>query len=48
MEYIILYASSAEELIKEVNTYIKLGWRPQGGVAITSTTWQYAQAMVRD
>ena len=46
MEYIILYASSPKELIKEVNAYISNGWRSQGGVAFTSSYW--AQAMIRD
>jgi hypothetical protein len=47
MEYMILYDASPEGLSDKVNAYIKEGWRPLGGVAITSSFWQYAQAMVR-
>lgn len=34
MEYKILNKSNLWDLEKEVNEYIKQGWRPQGGVMI--------------
>jgi hypothetical protein len=46
MEYTVLSASTAKELIEKVNAHIRAGWRPQGGVAIDTSYKEYAQAMV--
>jgi len=35
MEYIILKKTDAKELVIEVNEWIKKGWKPSGGVAIS-------------
>jgi hypothetical protein len=48
MEYTILCSSGVDDLIKQVDKYIKNGWEPLGGVAIApdmnSPFWQ---AMIR-
>ena len=35
MEYKILEAQSIKDLTGLVNDIIKLGWKPQGGIAVT-------------
>lgn len=57
MQYIILDGQSAdinealEKLKHEVRRYCNSGWRPQGGVSVAVTRYDYVyacQAMVRE
>ena len=48
-----IYSFALEELEKEVQKLIKIGWIPQGGVSVTSFTIDIthhlvAQAMVKE
>jgi hypothetical protein len=49
--YEILKANDRETCVKGVNDFIKKGWQPYGGLAVTppsETEYEiYAQAMVR-
>jgi len=45
MEYKVVAKVRLYELEEEVNKLIKDGWKPQGGIAVTSA---YAQAMVKE
>jgi hypothetical protein len=50
LEYVLLEASSSDELQQKVNAYLRQGWRLQGGVAVATTgalQWWYYQAVVR-
>jgi hypothetical protein len=46
MVYTILTADS-DELIELVNRYIAEGWEPLGGIAISSDSQWFSQAMIR-
>ena len=50
MKYYVLVEKNAEALGARVNDYMEAGWKPQGGVAVTTNNKQYwwAQAMIRD
>ena len=51
MEYDVIYASSVEGLIKKVNQVIAEGWKPQGGVIVSTqndTEFYFYQAVVRN
>lgn len=48
MEYTIISANTLDELIREVNQYIKAGWRPQGGVSVSIEYAYFYQAIIRD
>ncbi|NOZ41889.1 MAG: DUF1737 domain-containing protein [Alphaproteobacteria bacterium] len=51
MDYIILDDFEVNILQKKVNTYIKKGYRPVGGVAVASQKdgfVDYIQGMIRD
>jgi hypothetical protein len=48
-EYVLLEANSRQALQQLVNTYLRQGWRLQGGVAVATTgamQWWYYQAVV--
>ena len=45
MQYKIVTGSNVDNLAKNVNREIQLGWQPQGGVLINGM--MYAQAMVK-
>ncbi|MDM8001216.1 MAG: DUF1737 domain-containing protein [Dehalococcoidia bacterium] len=55
MEYRIISKSNMKDLVEEVNSAIKEGWRPQGGVSVTkkglfplqAQPMLWAQAMVK-
>lgn len=49
-EYKILDNDYKSSLISEVNKWLKLGWKPQGGVAVGETMVRrtYFQAMIKD
>lgn len=46
-EYVAVAIKNLEEKVRE---YIKLGWKPQGGVYISKLTssWHAIQAMIRE
>ena len=46
MVYTILTAEN-DELIELVNLYISEGWEPLGGIAISSDSPWFSQAMIR-
>jgi hypothetical protein len=46
MKYLLVRTSSANELEQQVNSLIKIGWTPQGGIAL-SDNGLYAQAMIK-
>ena len=49
-EYIVISEFDLKDLIQEVNTELKHGWEPIGGVAISSSdgeTDRYFQTLVR-
>jgi hypothetical protein len=51
MTYDLVFKSSFSELIDGVNTRIRHGWKPQGGIAITVDSngdKVYYQAMIRE
>jgi hypothetical protein len=54
VEYIILQDNNIEWLEEDVNKFIKDGWTPQGGVALTTVEsdgeifYTAAQAMVKE
>jgi hypothetical protein len=45
MEYIILSDTLMNDLQKQVNTYLKMGWKIEGGLAFNMNTKQVMQAM---
>ena len=45
MEYTIVRGASVPFLIDEVNLYIQLGWKPQGGAAWSGSF--FYQAMIK-
>jgi hypothetical protein len=54
MEYTVIKHDSIEALIEVVNEYIQDGWKPLGGVAISTSVGsgsysqsEYAQAMTK-
>ena len=54
MEYRVISESTRQDLFKEVNSAIKEGWKPQGGVSVTKgwapplgQAFVWAQAMVK-
>ncbi|MFA4919733.1 MAG: DUF1737 domain-containing protein [Thermodesulfovibrionales bacterium] len=47
MEYRILLAYNSADLEKQVNDLLNQGWRPQGGLCLTSGNY-YVQAMIKD
>lgn len=56
MQYVVLLGENASDISSQVNRLLKLGWRPLGGVSVSSSyddeqeadVEQWAQAMVRD
>lgn len=55
MKYRILKELGAYELQKEVNRFIESGWKPQGGIAVTtistlasSEALLYLQAIIKE
>jgi hypothetical protein len=58
MEYqVIVSAESLQDLINKVNEEIRLGWKPQGGVSMTSHVFTdlgnkpaliYVQAIIKE
>jgi len=46
MVYTILTAES-DELVELVNKYMAEGWEPMGGIAMSSHSPWYSQAMIR-
>jgi hypothetical protein len=46
MKYIVVTENSILKLETEINSYIKRGWIPQGGVAILDNNF-YVQAMIK-
>lgn len=49
MQYCLLFSEDNQKLEREVNEYIRLGWRPQGGLAIGVINGHsfFGQAMVK-
>jgi hypothetical protein len=50
MQYLVVEASSAEELQAKVQQYIFEGWEPQGGISVATHSvgqWWYYQAVVK-
>ncbi len=45
MEYTVVAAESLKDLVKDVNVFIKSGWKPVGGVAYDGK--YYLQAMFK-
>ena len=48
VEYIILSAPSSSDLAKKVNDFIRVGWKPQGGVCLTGDAYGFYQSMVKE
>jgi len=50
MQYAIASGECIGELIIEVNRFISIGYKPIGGVSVTSNSWKniWAQAMVKE
>ncbi len=50
MKYMVIRCDSNVKLISEVEIYLRLGWKLQGGVSITShgMSLYCSQAMVKD
>jgi len=50
MEYTIISESTQSSLCNKIAIYIKLGWRPQGGVAMSTSFGinDFYQAMIKD
>ena len=50
MKYMVMRCDSNVKLINEVERYLKLGWKLQGGVSITSHGMSIycSQAMIKD
>lgn len=46
--YIIVSDYILEDLVKKVNTLIKKGYKPKGGIAISEDTGYFYQAMYRE
>lgn len=46
MKYEVIYGRDIQELEKEVNEKLRIGWKPLGGVAVTDGG--LVQAMIRD
>jgi hypothetical protein len=46
MEYTVVTSRTITDLIDIVNRYIKLGYKPQGGIGSDSMLW--SQAMVKE
>lgn len=52
MTYKVLYCAALDELETKVNEYIKEGWLPLGGLAVTSrddldSTFEYGEPQLR-
>lgn len=51
IEYVVIEAATSGRLADYVNSHIKAGWRPQGGVAVTANERNefptFYQAMMR-
>ena len=45
MEYIILSDTLMSNLENQVNTYLKMGWKIEGGVSFNQNTKQVMQAL---
>lgn len=39
MKYGMVWSDSPENLAKRVNEYLNQGWKPQGGIAVTMTSF---------
>jgi len=50
MDYVIVHATTPQELAARVKSYLAKGWKLQGGVAIRSDQGrdEYAQAMIKE
>lgn len=48
MEYLVLWDDDGIGLAVLVNRYIKIGWKPIGGMAIQSTPFCLYQAMIKE
>jgi sRNA-binding regulator protein Hfq len=46
MDYLVLESSNIREMQKQVNMYLKSGWKLQGGIACQGSHTLY-QAMVK-
>ncbi len=48
MKYLVLYGISPDDLAKQVEEHMSLGWCPLGGVSVTSDVgvFSYFQAML--
>jgi hypothetical protein len=49
MKYTVVTSSRFEELIKQVNELIEVGWIPQGGICESGNgaIYHYSQAMIK-
>lgn len=52
MDYIVLSSTSRTRLAEDVVTWMKMGYKPQGSVAVTPDTMlssgSYSQAMIKE
>ena len=50
MKYTVIYSTDLVHFIQLINIQLKDGWRPQGGICVTSHYgyMQYAQSLVKD
>lgn len=54
MKYEIIYGETLHDVQRQVNKYLKDGWRPQGGISAVNTSIvrnaqiKYIQAIIKD